>query len=174
MDRTADRQPARVLVSSCLLGAEVRYNGGGAAVESDILQQWQVDGRIIPICPEVAGGLGVPRPPAEIAGGDGRLVLAGAALVRTKDGVDVTGAYLMGAEHAVILAKHYRARVAVLKSRSPSCGIRGIYDGTFTQTLTEGMGVTAAALRESGVRVFDETQLQEANAVLAFFDNEDA
>lgn len=143
-------------------------------MHSEILLQWQLHGRIIPICPEVAGGLAVPRPPAEIVSGDGRRVLAGHARVRTNDGSDVTAAYVAGAEHAVELAMHYGARVAVLKSRSPSCGIGGVYDGTFTGTLTDGMGVTAAALSDRGVRVFDETQLQEANAVLAFFDNEDA
>jgi uncharacterized protein YbbK (DUF523 family) len=161
---------ARVLVSSCLLGAEVRYHGGSARIDSDILDRWQREGRIVAVCPEVAGGLGTPRPPAEIAGGTGELVLKGRAAVRTNAGVDVTEAFRAGAAHAVRVAAENGVRIAVLKSNSPSCGAGAIYDGTFSGTKTPGDGVTAAALRAAGVEVFSELELREADAALAALD----
>ena len=161
---------SRVLVSACLLGAPVRYNGAAKTVESEIVARWERQGRIVPVCPEVSGGLGTPRPPAETSGGDGVLVLRGSARVVTDGGADVTDAFLAGARHAVALAREHDARVAVLKSNSPSCGTGWIYDGTFSGARVPGFGVAAAALREAGVRVFDESQLAEADAALAALD----
>jgi uncharacterized protein YbbK (DUF523 family) len=152
--------PERVLVSACLLGAEVRYHGGSARVDSDVLQRWREEGRIVGVCPEVAGGLPSPRPPAEIRG----------ALVISNEGRDVTRELLVGADQAVAIARELGIRVAVLKSRSPSCGIAQIYDGTFTGRLVPGMGVTAAALAGAGVQVFDELHLAEADAALRALD----
>lgn len=103
--------------------------------------------RLVPVCPEVAGGLPTPRPRAEL-GDDGR--------VRTVDGDDVTEAYERGAAHAVALARSVGAVGAVLKARSPSCGCHERYDGTFTRTRVPGEGVTAAALRRAGLPVVDE------------------
>jgi uncharacterized protein YbbK (DUF523 family) len=165
--------PPRVLVSSCLLGAEVRYHGGSARIASEILERWQREGRIVPVCPEVAGGLGTPRPPAEIVNGTGALVLAGSAAVRTNTGVDVTDAFRRGASHALRLAAENGIRIAVLKSASPSCGIGAISDGTFTGTKMSGDGVTAAALRDAGVQVFSEMELREADAALRVLDREE-
>jgi uncharacterized protein YbbK (DUF523 family) len=162
---------AKVLVSSCLLGAEVRYHGGSAKSDDPILQRWVAEGRVVSVCPEVAGGLSVPRPPAELAGGDGVHVLKGPGRVVTREGVDVTDAFRSGAEQAVAIARSVAIRVAVLKSRSPSCASSAIYDGTFTGHLTEGQGVTAAALIEAGVRVFDETHLEDADALLSTLDS---
>ncbi len=150
----ADR--VRVLVSACLLGAEVRHHGGAATVEHPILRRWREEGRIVGVCPEVAGGLPSPRPAAEIRG---RRVIA-------KDGRDVTSAFGAGADVTVEVARALGIRVAVLKSRSPSCGTERIYDGTFSGRLVDGDGVTAAALRREGVQVFDETQLEEADRAL--------
>lgn len=161
---------AGVLVSSCLLGAEVRYHGGSARVDSAILRRWEDEGRIVAVCPEVAGGLGTPRPPAEIVNGDGTLVLRGRARVVTRHAVDVTQAFQAGAAHAVRLAADLGIRVAVLKTGSPSCATGSVYDGTFSGTRIPGMGVTAAALQESGVRVFNELQLAEADALLGAAD----
>jgi uncharacterized protein YbbK (DUF523 family) len=161
---------ARVLVSACLLGADVRYHGGSARIDSTILARWHDEGRIVAVCPEVEGGLGTPRPPAEMIGGDGRLVLVDRATIVTNQGRDVTAAFVAGARHAVALAKALAIRVAVLKSHSPSCGIGAIYDGTFSGQLTPGLGVSAAALDDIGVRLFDETQLEQADALLASFD----
>ena len=161
---------ARVLVSSCLLGAEVRYHGGSAQSDSPILQRWVAEGRVVSACPEVAGGLPVPRPPAEIIGGDGIQVLIGPAKVVTREGTDVTGAFRAGAEHAVEIARALGIRVAVLKSRSPSCATAGVYDGSFTGHLHDGSGVAAAALTQAGVRVFDEMHFEEADALLSTLD----
>ncbi|HET7618671.1 MAG TPA: DUF523 domain-containing protein [Vicinamibacterales bacterium] len=162
--------PAAVLVSACLLGAPVRYHGGDAQSDSDILRRWQRQRRIVAVCPEVAGGLPTPRPPAELQGGDGVQVLRGGAAVRTRAGEDVTEAFRAGAAHAVAAARGANVRVAVLKSGSPSCAVDGIYDGTFSGRRTAGAGVTAAALRAAGVQVFDETQLAEADAALKEID----
>ena len=105
------------------------------------------------VCPEEDGGLGTPRPPAEIVGGDGHDVLDGTARVVTKQGVDVTAEYVRGAEIAFAAAREAGAATAVLKSRSPSCGRGCVYDGTFTRTPTAGDGVTAALLKRNGIEV---------------------
>jgi uncharacterized protein YbbK (DUF523 family) len=164
--------PAKVIVSSCLLGAEVRYHGGSARIDNPILRRWQEEGRVVGLCPEVAAGLGAPRSAAEIIQGDGAQVLAGAAAVITSEGRDVTEAFVAGAGKAVALAQELCIRVAVLKTRSPSCGTDEIYDGSFSGRLVSGTGVTAAALRRSGVRVFNEAQLAEADETLRALDGE--
>lgn len=161
----------KVLVSSCLLGAEVRYHGGSALIEHPILDRWIAEGRIVGVCPEVAAGLGVPRAAAECQAGDGERVLAGISIVATRDGRDVTDAFRAGAEHAVALARSLGIQVAVLKSRSPSCGASEVYDGTFSGRIVSGAGVTAAALRRAGVRVFDEAHLIEADQALRDLEN---
>jgi uncharacterized protein YbbK (DUF523 family) len=145
-----------VLVSACLLGAEVRHHGGAATVEHPVLRRWREEGRVVGVCPEMAGGLPAPRPPAEIRG----------LRVIAKTGTDVTDAFRIGADVALAMARDLGIRVAVLKSRSPSCGTGQVYDGSFSGRLVEGDGVTAAALRRAGVAVFDETQLEEADAAL--------
>jgi len=108
---------------------------------------------LIPVCPEEAGGLPTPRPPAEIVGGDGEDVLNGKAKVMTVDGRDVTDAYLKGAHHALQVAQAHGATQVILKARSPSCGCSDIYDGTFSGTLTSGDGVTTALLKRHGITV---------------------
>jgi uncharacterized protein YbbK (DUF523 family) len=158
-------------VSSCLLGAEVRHHGGSARIENAILQRWEREGRIVAVCPEVAGGLGTPRPPAELLGGDGVSVLRGRAEVRTREGADVSAAFVAGARHAVALATEHGVRVAVLKSVSPSCGVGLVYDGSFSGRRVPGMGVTAAALQEIGIQVFSELHLDEANRALEALDD---
>jgi uncharacterized protein YbbK (DUF523 family) len=152
----------RVLVSACLLGEKVRYNGADAASGSWILRDWVREDRVVPFCPEVAGGLGVPRPAAEIQGGGGGSVLAGAGQVRTHAGDVVTQAFLRGAERALQAALAGGARLAVLKDGSPSCGSDSVHDGTFTGRRVAGVGVTAALLRRNGIAVFSESRLDEA------------
>lgn len=162
-----------VLVSACLLGESVRYNGGDKRCDHHVLQRWFLEGRIVPICPEVAGGLPVPRPPAEIAGGAGGLrVLNGEATVLDDAGRDVTKHFVMGAEIALAAARAKNIRVAVLKEGSPSCGTSSIHDGSFTSTKVPESGVTAACLRRSGIRVFSETELDEAERLLMRFEEE--
>lgn len=155
----------KLLVSRCLLGHKVRYDGG-AHGPYGLLQRWQEEGRIVPLCPEVAGGLPTPRPPAEIPGGQGGGVLDGTQPVLTDAGDDVTAAFVAGAEAALALVRRHDLRVAVLKARSPSCGNTHNYDGSFSGHLVEGEGVTAALLRRAGVKVFNEQQLAEAAAEL--------
>lgn len=111
------------------------------------------------VCPEEDGGLATPRPAAEIRGGDGSDVLDGRARVVTEGGVDVTEAYLEGARIALERAREAGARTAILKSRSPSCGRGCIYDGSFSRTLKEGEGVTAALLEREGIQVLTEEEL---------------
>jgi uncharacterized protein YbbK (DUF523 family) len=142
------------LVSVCLLGICTRYDGGCCPVSQ--LIQLAARGLAVPLCPEVAGGLPVPRPPAEIVGGDGQAVLDGQARVLTIDGEDVTGAFLAGARQALETAQRLGIRQAVLKEDSPSCGCGRIYDGTFSGHLVPGQGVTAALLQRNGITVLSE------------------
>lgn len=156
----------KILVSRCLLGHRVRYDGG-AHGPFDQLQQWLDEGRVVALCPEVAGGLPTPRAPAEIRGGQGGAVLEGRLPVLTIEGDDVTAAFLDGAEQALALVRQHGIRLALLKARSPSCGNQENYDGSFSGVRVSGEGVTAAALKRAGVKVFNETQLAEALAELA-------
>lgn len=155
----------KILVSACLLGQAVRYDGGAHGPFA-VLAQWQAQGRVLPLCPEVAGGLPTPRPPAEIIGGQGGQVLDGWVQVRSIEDVDVSAAFIAGAQSAVTLVRQHGIRIAVLKARSPSCGNLHSYDGSFSATLVAGEGVTAAALRRLGLLVFNETQLTEAEQAL--------
>ena len=155
----------KVLVSACLLGQPVRYDGR-ASGHPGLLQCWQGEGRVVPLCPEVAGGLPTPRAPAEIAGGQGAKVLDGQLPVLTVTGEDVTAAFVDGAQQALALVAQHGIRLALLKARSPSCGNRENYDGSFSGTKVAGEGVTAAALRRAGVQVFSEEELAAAEAAL--------
>jgi uncharacterized protein YbbK (DUF523 family) len=142
-----DDRPA-VLVSACLLGVACTHRGEGKA--SPAVAALAATSRLIPVCPEVVGGLSTPRPAAE-RGPDGR--------VRTEDGRDLTDAYERGAAQAVALAHAAGVKRAVLKVRSPSCGSKEIYDGTHRRVLIAGQGVTAEALRAAGVEVVSEEDL---------------
>lgn len=155
----------KILVSACLLGQPVRYDGR-ASGHPDVLQRWQSEGLIVPLCPEVAGGLPTPRPPAEIPGGQGRAVLDGDAQVVTVGGEDVSGQFLAGAQIALALVRRHGIRIAILKSGSPSCGNQLTYDGTFSGTKVAGEGVTTALLRREGVQVFSELELEAAAQAL--------
>lgn len=152
-------------MSACLLGQPVRYDGRSSG-HPDLLQLWQQQGRVVPLCPEVAGGLPTPRPPAEIPGGQGGAVLDGEARVVTVQGEDVSAEFLAGARLALELVRRHGIRVAVLKSGSPSCGNRQVYDGTFSGSKIDGEGVTSALLRREGVQVFSELELEEAARAL--------
>lgn len=156
----------KILVSRCLLGHRVRYDGG-ASGPFDQLAHWQAEGRVVALCPEVAGGLPTPRAAAEIPGGQGSEVLDGRAQVLTSDGEDVSGEFLDGARQALALVQRHGIRIAVLKAHSPSCGNVLTYDGTFSGVKVQGAGVTAALLTRHGVQVFSELQLPEAAAALA-------
>ncbi|CAG9271029.1 conserved hypothetical protein [Paraburkholderia unamae] len=160
----------KILVSACLLGSPVRYNGSAKTVAHALLDQWQREGRLVPVCPEVAGGFGVPRPPAEIAAAAcGAAVLAGTARVIDVRGMDVTSHFVDGAQAALELALAHDCRFALLTDASPSCGSHAIYDGSFAGRKHAGAGVTTALLRQHGIEVFAETEIDALEARLARF-----
>ena len=139
-----------ILVSACLLGVECRYDGTGKEIKevTDFIKEHH----LIPVCPEILGGLPTSRVPSEIQT-DRR--------VQMKDGRDVTEQYQKGAMEALKLAKLYNCEYAILKERSPSCGNGEIYDGSFTGTRIPGQGITAELLTKNGVEVFGESQIEQ-------------
>jgi len=137
----------KIMVSACLLGENCKYSGGNNRNEKVLAY---VQGHeVIPVCPEVMGGLPTPRVPAEIVCG----------VVINKDGVNVDREYRLGAEKTLALAKENGIDLAILQSRSPSCGVKEIYDGTFSGRRISGMGVTARLLSENGFAVMDAEEL---------------
>jgi len=155
------RQPGleeKYIVSSCLAGLKTRYDGTDkfCARVKEMIEK----GIAIPFCPEQGGGLPTPRTPAEIVGGDGWDVLKGKARVVNRDGEDVTREFIRGAEQMLGLARIFGATKAVIKSLSPSCGVGAIYDGTFSGNIIEGDGVAAALLKEAGLEVITEKELE--------------
>ncbi|MFB8239057.1 DUF523 domain-containing protein [Kitasatospora purpeofusca] len=141
----------KILVSACLAGVPCRYDG--RSKDSPQALGPLAAGRAVVVCPEGAGGLPTPRPPAEIVGGDGADVLDGRARVVDATGADCTEEFIAGARAALAAAEAAGARRALLMARSPSCGCGRIYDGTFTGELRPGDGVTAALLRRAGIAV---------------------
>lgn len=136
-----------ILVSACLLGVACRYDGKRKPNEAVIALKEKYN--IIPVCPEIMGGLPTPRLPSEIRG----------ETVIMENGEDVTDKYSKGAEETLRLARLFGCGKAVLKEKSPSCGSGRIYDGTFSKTLTEGNGITAGMLLANGIRVAGETEI---------------
>jgi len=164
-----------VLVSACLLGEKVRYDGSDKRCDDPILQRWLQEGRMVPVCPEVVGGLPTPRAPAEIAEGAGGLeVLRQAGKVMDATGRDVSEQFKQGAWQALQLVRSKGIRIAVLKEGSPSCGSGYTYDGSFTGKKVDQPGVTTARLREAGVRVFSEAQLRQVDELLKLLEAEEA
>ncbi|SFT59267.1 Uncharacterized conserved protein YbbK, DUF523 family [Kosakonia arachidis] len=152
-------QQIRILVSACLLGFKVRYNGREKAAIQDTLQRWQQENRLVIHCPELAAGLPVPRPPAEIVAGDGADVMRDRARILEDNGQDVTAHYQLAAWLALSAAQQAGCRAALLTDGSPTCGSQHIYNGTFSGMQKPGMGVAAALLEQHGIRVFSEQQL---------------
>lgn len=153
---------APILVSACLAGCACRFDG--SAGTQDELARLVFEGRAVMVCPEEDGGLGTPRPAAEIVGGDGHDVLAGRARVMTGGGEDVTASYVRGAEVALTAARAAGAQTAVLKARSPSCGKSVIYDGSFSRTIRPGDGVTVALLQENGIEVVSDEEFRSSQS----------
>ncbi len=148
-----------ILVSACLLGLCTRYDGGHNLCPS--LLAPGVAARCLPVCPEQLGGLPTPRQPCEILGGTGADVLAGRAKVIDPQGTDLTVPFVRGAEQLARLAGAQAVAAAILKARSPSCGVGRIYDGTFTHRQIPGNGVLAAALAAIGIQLYTELDLTE-------------
>jgi uncharacterized protein YbbK (DUF523 family) len=153
----------RILVSGCLNGPPIRYNRTNVEVISPIWDRWTEEGRLVPFCAELAAGFPIPRPPAEIRGGDGTSVRSGTGAVIEDTGADVTEQFMEGAQMAVAHAVHNGCVAAVLTDGSPSCGSTYTYDGSFTGGTIHGTGVVAQLLIDSGIRVFAETQLDQAD-----------
>lgn len=143
------------LISACLLGCACRYDGQSKPI-SPLVKRLMEKATLIPVCPEILGGLSTPRPPAEIVGD--RVINA--------NGVDVSAAYRKGAEEALSLARLYNAQGIILRDKSPSCGKGRIYDGSFSRTLTDGNGVTAALFREAGIPIYSEGEIEELLSLL--------
>lgn len=155
-----------ILVSACLLGANCKYNG-----ENNLnykLKELLEGEKIITVCPERFAGLSIPRPPSEIQGGDGRDVLEGRAKVRDKFEKDITEEFIKGAQKSLDLAEHKGCNLAILKARSPSCGSKQIYDGSFSGDKKEGVGVTTALLESKGIRVLNEEDIDEIRELIAY------
>jgi uncharacterized protein YbbK (DUF523 family) len=153
----------KILVSGCLNGRPIRYNRTGVDVESAIWDRWASEGRLVAFCPELAAGFSVPRPPAEIVGGDASMVLRGEATVEEDTGGDVSDLFVTGAELAVERALAEGCVAAVLTDGSPSCGTTHVYDGSFAGGTKPGLGVTAQLLRDRGIEVFSHEQIQQAD-----------
>lgn len=138
-----------ILVSACLLGIKCRYDGSEVGING--LKEAFPKDNLIPVCPELLGGLSTPRSPAERI--DDKIV--------TKTGADVTKEYTLGAREVLKLAQLNKCQLAILKERSPSCGYGKIYDGTFTGKLIDGNGITAELLLEHGIKVVGESNYQD-------------
>ncbi len=160
--RPTKSQTARILVSACLLGEPVRYDGRCKKFNYPQLDELVKQDRVIGFCPEVAGALAVPRDAAEIQAGDGFAVLDSLARVVTSNGQDVSDCFLQGAHQALALCQQHAIRVAVLTEFSPSCGSSQIYDGSFKRSRIPGVGVTTALLQRHGISVFNQDQLSDA------------
>lgn len=148
----------KLLISACLLGDPVRYDGKSKPIaDLDWVKQLQQQKRLYVICPEVAGGLPTPRPPAEKVEDK----------VLTELGIDVTPAFQSGAEKALVLCQQHGIKYALLKAKSPSCGNKEIYDGSFANTLIQGMGITAELLTNNGIQVFSELEISQIKTMLS-------
>ena len=155
-DGASREKKEKILVSACLMGETCRYDGGHNYKQ--IVEKIKTMSNVIPFCPEEAGGLSTPRTPAERCG----------LRVITANGDDVTEAFEKGAKQAAALVIQEDCCLAIMKSKSPSCGSGLIYDGTFTHTLRSGDGVTVEALRAVGIEVITEVE-----AAIYFTDTHD-
>jgi uncharacterized protein YbbK (DUF523 family) len=158
----------KILVSACLMGHAARYDGQAKPLVHPAIERWQAEGRLVTICPEMSAGMPVPRPPAEIEGGAaGADVLAGVARVVEITGGDVTGEFRQAAENALRLATETGCGYALLIDGSPSCGSGFIYDGSFSGAKRDGSGVTAALLRQAGIAVYSDNEIDRLAEAVA-------
>ncbi|MCK6786523.1 DUF523 domain-containing protein [Enterobacter roggenkampii] len=151
----------KILVSACLMGFRVRYNASEKARMNEQLARWQQEQRLVIHCPELAAGMPVPRPPAEIMSADGKDVMHGQARIIENTGQDVTEQYQLAAWLALRTAQESGCSAALLTDGSPTCGSQLIYDGSFGGIHKAGRGVAASLLAEHGIAVFSETQIDE-------------
>ncbi len=139
----------KIMVSACLLGKNCKYNGGNNLSEK--VMKFIEGHEVFPVCPEVMGGLPTPRVPSEIVNG----------VVMMADGCNVDKEFREGAQIGLELAKENKVDLVILQSRSPSCGVKQIYDGTFSGKKIEGQGIFAKLLTENGFRIVDVEDLDD-------------
>jgi uncharacterized protein YbbK (DUF523 family) len=147
----------KILVSECLYGGRpVRYDGAETPCTNPVFLRWKSEGRLVPVCPEILGGLAVPRSASQRRGD--RVV--------AEDGEDMTAAFTEGAEHALRSAAEHDAAFAIMKDGSPSCGVNLIHDGEFTGRKIKGRGIATERLAAAGYRVFSEHEIAAAAELL--------
>jgi len=147
-----------ILISACLLGEKVRYDGQHLLLDHPILTKWIKNNQLISICPEVSGGLPIPRQPAEI-----QKIQSDSIKVININQIDVTEAFQIGAKKALSVCQRNNIRMAILTENSPSCGSSKIYNGSFQGEKISGEGITTKLLRKSGIQVFSQYQLDKAD-----------
>ena len=146
-------------MSACLLGVNCNYKGGCSYDFTKNSRFWShltSKYNIIPICPEQQGGLPTPRIPSELLN-KAEEIECGKGRIVSKEGKDVTYNFVKGAEEILRISRLYSVQFAVLKSKSPSCGVKSVYDGSFNGVLINGKGYTAYLLNKSGISLFDES-----------------
>jgi uncharacterized protein YbbK (DUF523 family) len=162
----------KILVSACLVGVKVRYDGADNYCNNTVFCKWLSEGRIIMVCPEVASGSSIPRSPVEIIGtNNGAGVFDGTSKAMTKDGTDVSEMFISGAKIALDLALQNNIKIAIFKIKSPSCGSSKIYDGTFNKTIVDGDGVTVSLLKQNGIEVYSEEEIPMVVECLEILEN---
>ena len=154
----------KVLISACLLGKNCRFNGG----HSQLIELDEMDVEWIPVCPEESGGLGTPRPSAEMQG-SAEDIIKGKGKVLTNKGKNVTSEFIRGADKSLQLGVEVGVKTAILKSNSPSCGIGKIYDGSFTKTLKTGDGIFAHLCHENDVECICSDNINRIKKTFAKF-----
>ena len=164
----------QILVSACLIGEPVRYNGKALLLEHPQLRVWSEEGRLLAVCPEVLGGLCTPRSPSEIRDGDGNAVLQGKAIILNSSGDDMSQYFITGARKALSIAVKHQINTAILADGSPSCGSTYIYNGQFDGTRIAKDGVTAALFRQHNIRVFSHLQIDAAEKYVRQLENRTA
>ena len=152
----------KILISACLLGKNCRYNGG----HSQLTELEEIDVEWIPVCPEESGGLGTPRPSAEMQE-NAETILNGKGKIITNKGKNVTSEFIQGAEKSLQLGLGAEVKIAVLKSKSPSCGIGKIYDGSFTKSLKIGNGIFAHLCHENDIACISSDNINQIKKTLA-------
>jgi len=147
----------KILISACLLGEKVRYDGNSQLIENNIIRQWSKNAILISICPEVSGGLSIPRLPAEIQA-DAQQKLK---IINNKD-IDVTKEFIKGAQNTLEQCLQHKIQIAILTEGSPSCGSQLINDGNFQSKKIQGQGITTRLLEKNSITVFNQYQIQQA------------
>lgn len=162
-NKVSNNNKPAILVSACLLGVNCNYKGGCSYDFTRDSRLWislNEKYTIIPICPEQLGGLSTPRIPSELIA-TSENILNQKGQVISREGTDVTANFVKGAKESARFAELYNVQFAVLKSKSPSCGVKSVYDGSFGGVLVDGMGITACLLKKMGIMLFDENDFAD-------------